>query len=63
MIKNTLLLLTTLTFLLINTAWAGDSSTSGLSICGLKGAVFDDAKDGKKEEGEKKEGEEEPDCE
>jgi len=63
MIKNTLLLLTALTFLAVNTAWAGHSSTSGISICGLKDAVFDDAKDGKKEDGEKKEDEEEPDCE
>lgn len=63
MIKNTLLLLTTLIFLSVNTAWAGYSSTSGLSICGLKGAVFDDAKDGNKEEGKKEDGEEEPDCE
>ena len=66
MIKNTLLLLITLTFLAANTSWAGYSSSSGLSICALKGAVFEDAGEGKKKDGEEekgKDGEEEPDCE
>jgi hypothetical protein len=66
MIKNTLLLLIALTFLAATTSWAGSTSTSGLSICALKGAVFEDAEEGKKKdgkEGEKEDGEEEPDCE
>jgi hypothetical protein len=66
MINKTLLLLMTLTFLSVNASWAGSSITNGLSLCGLEGAVFDDADDGKKEEGKKgkkNDGEEEPDCE
>ncbi len=62
MIKKTLLLLIALTFLAANASWAGSSNVFGLSICGIQGAVFDDAEEGKKKEGET-EGEEEPDCE
>jgi hypothetical protein len=63
--NKTLLLLTTLSFLAINSSWAGASRATGYySLCSLKGAVYDEAK-GEKEEGEKteKDGEKEPDCE
>lgn len=68
MMNKTLLLLISLSFLAINSSWAGPPRAEGYySLCSLKGAIYDEAKGKKEEEGEgekkKKGGEEEPDCE
>jgi hypothetical protein len=66
MMNKTLLLLISLSFLAINSSWAGPPRAAGYySFCSLKGAIYDEAKGKKEEEGEKKKkgGEEEPDCE
>ena len=62
--NKTLLLLITLSFLTINTSWAGPSRAAGYySLCSLKAAVYDQAKGEKEGQKKKRDGEEEPDCE